>query len=343
MERALALNPGHEQTAEQVEALRRALASGEGEAGGEEAGAAKGPAGGAYVPPAPPVRVPGGRRRAKEPAENQAADPAADGPASSAPVPLLRLHVGAGGMRLPGFLNVDVRKTPGADLVGHAGRLPQLPDGSVELLFCNALFEHLFPAHHAETLAEWRRLLSPDGVAVCLGVPDFEQVARLYLAGLAGDAAVAPGVANPGGRFDLSEAARYTHGEIEATVAGGRAAWAAWRPEERPDAAPSGYVPQLHKGLFDAGYLSALLSASGLHAIVFRYRFPGEPHALNLGFVAGRDALPPPAPTVPPGGGKGEPLRGSVLAALGRVPGAGTFAELSSVKAELSSVKMATA
>ncbi|HEY2155925.1 MAG TPA: methyltransferase domain-containing protein, partial [Isosphaeraceae bacterium] len=186
----------------------------------------------------------------------------------------MKIQLGSGNIRLPGFVNVDIRPLAETDVVGHAGDLHCLGDGSVDVLFSHALFEHVFLRHQVGVIREWGRVLARDGVVVCLGVPDFETIARLYLEG-------ARGVI--GERFDLFNVYRYTHGEPEHAARGD---WASWRPERHPDSAPPGWLPQLHKGLFDAGYLSSLFEAGGLAATVFRYAYPGEEHALNLGAVA---------------------------------------------------------
>ncbi len=190
----------------------------------------------------------------------------------------MNLQVGAGHVRLPGFLNVDVRSTPEVDIVGHAGSLPSVETGSVDLLFSNAVFEHVYVCQQMAVLAEWKRVLAPTGVAAAIGIPDFETVARLYLE-------KAPGLVGP--RFDLYHAYRYTHGDPEQCVP--LDAWQSWRPDLHVDQAPSGWIPQLHKTLLDADRLRDLIQATGIQGAVFRYAFPGEPYRLNLGFVAGME------------------------------------------------------
>jgi SAM-dependent methyltransferase len=196
----------------------------------------------------------------------------------------VRVQIGSGRVVLPGFVNVDIRPLAETDVVGHAGDLRNIADGSVDLLFSHALFEHVFVRQQLSVLREWRRALAGEGLVVCLGVPDFATIAGLY-------SRRARGVV--GERFDLFNVYRYTHGEPEHAT---DVAWGSWRPDRHPDSAPTGWLPQLHKGLFDAGYLRALFEAAGLAAIVFNYAYPGEEHALNLGAIAVRaDARPRPA------------------------------------------------
>lgn len=64
----------------------------------------------------------------------------------------MKIQVGAGSQYLPGFTNVDIRPVPGVDIVGHAGDLRGVPDGSVETIFSSAFFEHLFVAQQLPAL-----------------------------------------------------------------------------------------------------------------------------------------------------------------------------------------------
>lgn len=190
----------------------------------------------------------------------------------------MNIQVGAGGVRLPGFLNVDIRKVEGVDLVGDAADLRGIADGTVDVLFGHALFEHLFIGHQLAALREWKRVLSPSGVIVVLAIPDFSVIAELYLKNAAGIV---------GERFDLHNVYRYTHGEPEHATP---PVWPVWRAKD--GAAPPGWIPQLHKGLFDPGYVRDLLAECELPGVIFNYAYPGEDHPLNLGFVAHAKPLP---------------------------------------------------
>jgi hypothetical protein len=114
-------------------------------------------------------------------------------------------------------------------------------------------------------------------VVIMIGIPDFRKIASLFLE-------AAPGI--EGRRFDLKNVYRYTHGEPEhATypIAG------EWRADA--SGAPDGWLPQLHKCLFDPSYLRDLLDESEFPRVIFRYAYPAEPHRLNLGFIAARTPL----------------------------------------------------
>jgi SAM-dependent methyltransferase len=186
----------------------------------------------------------------------------------------VKVHLGCGDVRFPGWLNVDARPLRGVT-VGSATRLP-VPDGSVEVLYSHAVFEHLYFPHHVSAMREWTRVLAPSGVAIAIGVPDFEAVCRLYLA-------KAEGLCGP--VYNLWEAYRHTHGSPDVFVDN---VWATWNPSATPDRAPAGWLPQLHKALFDSESLRLLLDTCGIDGTVFGYAYPLEPrHVMTLGFIIG--------------------------------------------------------
>jgi hypothetical protein len=190
----------------------------------------------------------------------------------------LKLHIGSSTVRVEGFLNVDVRSVDGVDVVAHAGHLDGIADGSVAVLFANAFIEHVFVGQQVSVLREWRRVLSPDGLLIVLGIPDFKTIAELYLR-------AAPGII--GDRFDLFNVYRYTHGDPEqAGVLAEPQTWSNWDPGAAADSAPPGWLPQLHKGLYDAGYVHELFVAAGYSATTFAYAWGEEQALLNLGVIA---------------------------------------------------------
>jgi len=168
-------------------------------------------------------------------------------------------HLGCGDKHLEGYVNVDVRPTPAVDVVADLNTL-ELPDGvKAGGFFSHAFFEHLRRDARVPHLAAAREALTDDGFICYLGLPDFEQIAQLYLDR-------GPGIDGP--VFDLFNVYRYTHGHPENVDA-------------------DGYVGQLHKSLFDTEEINRLLGEAGFPAyVVFSYVFIGEPVALSLGFYA---------------------------------------------------------
>ena len=82
----------------------------------------------------------------------------------------LRLNIGAGGKRIPGFTGVDAVERPGADVVALANKLP-FDDGTAEELMAIHLVEHILPWQVQDTLDEWFRVLKSGGKLV-LEMPD---------------------------------------------------------------------------------------------------------------------------------------------------------------------------
>ena len=95
----------------------------------------------------------------------------------------LRLHLGSGAHRLPGWVNVDVLGM-GPDLHWDLTRRLPFADGAADAVFLEHVLEHFPLASVFGLLAESRRLLAPGGI-VRVGVPDFGR----YLESYAGDRA----------------------------------------------------------------------------------------------------------------------------------------------------------
>lgn len=170
-----------------------------------------------------------------------------------------RVHVGCNVVRVEGFINVDVRSTSATDLVHDCRDLSLFPTSSLDVVFSNAFFEHIYVSDRLRFLVDVARALKPEGVVAFTGLPDFEEVARAYLERRK------PGHVSP--VFDLTEAYRYTHGA--------------------PEGQPSWWLAQLHKGLLDWETLLNLSRDAGFASgAVFRYCWGQEAHPVTLGFVA---------------------------------------------------------
>lgn len=92
----------------------------------------------------------------------------------------LRLNVGCGDTRIPGFVGIDVRPSRGADYVLPAWDDSPFQPGSVAEIYSRHMLEHLNPGDARRTLTTWRRLLAPGGL-LRLIVPDLEFHARQLL------------------------------------------------------------------------------------------------------------------------------------------------------------------
>jgi GT2 family glycosyltransferase/tetratricopeptide (TPR) repeat protein/predicted SAM-dependent methyltransferase len=114
----------------------------------------------------------------------------------------LKLHLGCGYKILEGYVNIDLY-SPAADLKLDITNLSTFHDNSVDEIYLNAVFEHLYIFEQRKALAEWHRVLKPGGVIRIDSIPDFDEIVRAYIER-------APG--NSGGVFDIEEVSRYTHG-----------------------------------------------------------------------------------------------------------------------------------
>jgi predicted SAM-dependent methyltransferase len=92
-----------------------------------------------------------------------------------APLPAgpLRLHVGAGRVRLEGWLNVDRQDLPGVDVVADVTR--GLGFTGVEAIYAEHFLEHLRVDQAIDFLAECRRCLAPGG-RLRLSTPNLDWV-----------------------------------------------------------------------------------------------------------------------------------------------------------------------
>lgn len=72
-----------------------------------------------------------------------------------------RLHIGSGRVRLDGWLNVDVQKLPGVDVVADVTQGLDFSD--VEAVFAEHFLEHLAIDDAVKFLLECHRILGPDG------------------------------------------------------------------------------------------------------------------------------------------------------------------------------------
>ena len=93
---------------------------------------------------------------------------------------MVKLHLGCGKKRLPGFTHVDIRPEVHPDIVSDVKSLPMIADASVqEIYFCHGL-EHLKYVEVQPALREWRRVLMSGGI-LRLSVPDMWELAKMYV------------------------------------------------------------------------------------------------------------------------------------------------------------------
>ena len=83
----------------------------------------------------------------------------------------LQMHFGCGSKILPGWVNIDGWAVPGVDIVTDLRQPLPLADGSCRRIFTEHVFEHIETDARSHVLAEFRRLMTSDGVLRII-VPD---------------------------------------------------------------------------------------------------------------------------------------------------------------------------
>ncbi|HYX25847.1 MAG TPA: methyltransferase domain-containing protein, partial [Thermoanaerobaculia bacterium] len=86
---------------------------------------------------------------------------------------MLRLHIGSGNVRLPGWTNVDAQRLPGVDVVADVTRGLDFADA--EAVFSEHFLEHLAVDDALRFLLEAHRVLM-DGGWVRLTTPNLDWV-----------------------------------------------------------------------------------------------------------------------------------------------------------------------
>ena len=167
----------------------------------------------------------------------------------------LKLHLGCGGQVLDGYVNVDMYSSL-ADMQMDMTDLGYFDDNSVDEIFMNAVFEHLYAFEQKKAVSEWYRVLKPNGSIIIRSIPDFDEVVKAYTQ-------KAQGHRSP--QFDLDEVFGYTHG---------------------------GYVyenrfGQMHKDIFTKVKVKKLLEEAGFDVLkIENVRWKDEPNPVNINVLA---------------------------------------------------------
>jgi SAM-dependent methyltransferase len=91
---------------------------------------------------------------------------------------MIKLHLGCGHIKLPGYVNIDIMGAKAADVIADLRSLPY-PDASVDLVYSCAAIEHLGRREWVDALREWARVLKP-GATLRLSTADFEAAVERY-------------------------------------------------------------------------------------------------------------------------------------------------------------------
>lgn len=88
----------------------------------------------------------------------------------------MKLNIGCGGKRIPGYTGIDAVQRPAVDIIANADNIP-LDSGVAEEIMAIHLMEHFYQWEVPGVLREWYRLLQPGGKLV-LELPDVVKCAQ---------------------------------------------------------------------------------------------------------------------------------------------------------------------
>ena len=76
----------------------------------------------------------------------------------------IRLDVGCGSAKQPGFVGMDLRRLPGVDIVHDAQKFPYpIPKNSCLQILLSHLWEHIEPKNRVDLMNELWRIMKPEG------------------------------------------------------------------------------------------------------------------------------------------------------------------------------------
>jgi len=91
----------------------------------------------------------------------------------------MKLHLGCGNKKIPGFINIDSRQEVNPDLIEDVSSLESITSNSVELIYACHVLEHFNRFKYKEVLKRWFDVLQPNGI-LRISVPDVEKVFEHY-------------------------------------------------------------------------------------------------------------------------------------------------------------------
>lgn len=95
----------------------------------------------------------------------------------------MKLNLGCGDKLLPKFVNVDIRKETGCDIIDDVGKLYKFKDNDVELIYACHVLEHFGRHEYKKVLERWFNTLKVGGI-LRLSVPDLGKVFEQYIKGV---------------------------------------------------------------------------------------------------------------------------------------------------------------
>jgi len=92
----------------------------------------------------------------------------------------LKLHLGCGNIKIPGFINVDIDpKLPAVDVVDDVKELNNFAENSTSLIYACHILEHFANDEILLILRRWHKVLEPGG-ELRISVPDMDRIVKVY-------------------------------------------------------------------------------------------------------------------------------------------------------------------
>ena len=91
----------------------------------------------------------------------------------------MKLHLGCGNKKIPGYINVDIIDSEAVDIVDNVALLESFKNNSVDIIYACHVLEHFKRKEYFLVLKRWTEILKSDGI-LRLSVPDFTKVSFAY-------------------------------------------------------------------------------------------------------------------------------------------------------------------
>jgi len=92
----------------------------------------------------------------------------------------IKLHLGCGPVVKEEYINIDLFDEH-ADVKMNITKLPYFETNSVDEIYMNAVFEHLYSFEQEKALSEWFRILKKGGKIIKNATADFDEVIKAYI------------------------------------------------------------------------------------------------------------------------------------------------------------------
>ena len=91
----------------------------------------------------------------------------------------LKLHLGCGDVKIPGYINVDSRSTESTDLVHDITNLDIFEKETVDEIYACHVLEHFGRFDVKDILLSWNKIMKKNAT-LKIAVPDFESIVDVY-------------------------------------------------------------------------------------------------------------------------------------------------------------------